>query len=183
MAPLKGELSAKLTEGFRAECANSAYGRGFSFRKAKPLSLGCAEPAPLSGEPSTQLPRAALSSNAPLPPLRGGPPYELCYSCHRQLYSIRFAARRTAPWGKVKGAFPSFFSKKFACSTIDSHCQLSIVNCQFFPSSAFFRYHPALLGAWGYLKATAAWAYQSILVSSLTYRQPTPYSWVPRQRF
>ena len=129
MAPLKGELSAKLTEGFRAECANSAYGRGFSFRKAKPLSLGCAEPAPLSGEPSTQLPRAALSSNAPLPPLRGGLPYELCYSCHRQLYSIRFAARRTAPWGKVKGAFPSFFSKKFACSTIDSHCQLSIVNC------------------------------------------------------
>ena len=89
LAPLKGieivaacgvqalnaqlELSAKLTEGFRAECANSACGRGFSCRKAKPLSLGYAEPAPLSGEPSTQLLRTTLSSNAPLPPLRRSP--------------------------------------------------------------------------------------------------------------
>ena len=73
MAPLKGELSAKLTEGFRAECANSTFGGVFCAEKTKPLSLGCAEPAPLSGEPSTQLLRAALSSNAPLPPLRGPP--------------------------------------------------------------------------------------------------------------
>ena len=146
MAPLKGieivaacgvqalnaqlELSAKLTEGFRAECANSAYGRGFSFRKAKPLSLGCAEPAPLSGEPSTQLPRAALSSNAPLPPLRGGPPYELWYSCHRQLYSIRFAARRTAPWGRLRALSLHFSLKNLPVQRLIhiDNCPLSIVN-------------------------------------------------------
>ena len=35
LAPLKGELSAKLTEGFYAEGTNSACGRGFSCRKAE----------------------------------------------------------------------------------------------------------------------------------------------------
>ena len=35
LAPLKGELAAKLTEGFYAEGTNSACGRGFSCRKAE----------------------------------------------------------------------------------------------------------------------------------------------------
>ena len=59
MAPLKGELSAKLTEGFRLGLRHSrAKGekRTFCLRqrlfvpKSQPLSLGFAEPAPLSGE-------------------------------------------------------------------------------------------------------------------------------------
>ena len=68
MAPLKGELSAQLTEGFRlglrpslaaGELMNFLRKRAkiplsvaaFRHEKPEPLSLGYAGPAPLSGEP------------------------------------------------------------------------------------------------------------------------------------
>ena len=65
LAPLKGELSAKLTEGFHAEGTDSAYGRGFSCRKANPSASAAPSQLPFQG------------SQAPITPLFhrcGGPP-------------------------------------------------------------------------------------------------------------
>ena len=43
-----------------------------------------------------------LSSETPLPPLRRSPSLHfLWYSCHRQLWAIQFAARRTARRGRL----------------------------------------------------------------------------------
>ena len=59
MAPLKGELSAKLTDGFRLGFQHSlakkrkrvfCLWKRLFVPKSQPLSLGFAEPAPLSGE-------------------------------------------------------------------------------------------------------------------------------------
>ena len=49
LAPLKGELSAKLTEGFYAEGTNSACGRGFSCRKANPSVSAAPSQLPFQG--------------------------------------------------------------------------------------------------------------------------------------
>ena len=86
LAPLKGieivaacgvqalnaqlELSAKLTEGFHAEGTDSAYGRGFSCRKANPSASAAPSQLPFQG--SQGFP-TALAHNAPLPPLRRFP--------------------------------------------------------------------------------------------------------------
>ena len=110
LAPLKGELSAKLTEGFYAEGTNSACGRGFSCRKAETAQSRLRR-ASSSCALRACTPQAATISI----PFRGA---KCAATTDRSLIerpSSVSLREPPSPWGKVLKA-----------STLDWHCQLSI---------------------------------------------------------